>query len=160
MTTFRNFVDAAHSHRAAAQIAAASGLHVLRPFSHAYLRVLAFECAAKALLLKTMKATDVADLKRKNEKAWKSMFTDSGGHDMRKLEKAVDLRNKMTLAQKTFPTDPDWHRLAGNGGAPATDRPYSLRYGADAVSPSEAAAEAVHLDTFVDVMLTSATSKR
>lgn len=160
MTTQQNFVEAARSHRAAAELAAGAAVHAIRPFSHAYLRALAVECAAKACILKKMRATDVAELKRKNEKHWKALFKGSAGHDLVKLEQAADLKTKMRVAGVAFPSVPDWHRLAGNGGSPATERPYSLRYGSDAVTATEAAFQAAHLDSFVDVLLASAASKK
>ena len=107
------------------------GQPMLMPLSAAYLAHVALECIMKARLLYRNGCASTEDLQRKYPKVYAALFQGKRGHDLDFLSESLRLPELMKLEGKTWVDDDCWKRIA------STERPYSLRYGAEDVEASK-----------------------
>jgi hypothetical protein len=103
------------------------------PIPAVYLSHVALECALKRLILIKNGAEHIDDLKRKlPPETFGSLFSGAAGHDLHHLEGTATLRRHLAASHNESLLDNRvWHSM----GHP---RPYSLRYGCDAVTAQDA----------------------
>lgn len=124
------------------------------PASAVYLAHVALECAIKARLLERNGCASVKDLERKDPKAFKVLFRSTKGHDLPVLAKKIRLENFVKTYGKEWSEDTCWERLSHS------DRPYSLRYGAEEIAETEAQEDVARSRELADVLLSGITGKK
>ncbi|MCG8556719.1 MAG: hypothetical protein MJD61_15745 [Proteobacteria bacterium] len=117
------------------------------PASAAYLAHVALECAIKARLLYRAGCADGEDLKKKQPKVYDALFRRRQGHELARLAEEVRLSKLMKVEGKQWVDDDCWKRLT------TSERPYSLRYGAENIGASAAGAEVARSKELADVLL-------
>jgi hypothetical protein len=104
------------------------------PGSIAYVSSVALECSIKSLILKGCKVADTVGLQKQHSKLYKGLFSGSSGHNLSLLAKAAGLaRHLGSDAPKN--SDKSWARMCNSG------RPYTLRYGTEVLSLTDARSE-------------------
>lgn len=142
-TTLANFKHAAIAHVHLAE--SSSGLTNKKapntvgtpkaiPSSVAYVSSVALECSIKSLILKSCKVPDTATLAKHHAKLHRSLFSGSSGHDLANLAKLAGLVRHLGSDAPTS-TNPAWARMCRTG------RPYTLRYGTEVLSSTDALSE-------------------
>lgn len=108
-----------------------------QPQTACYLLHTGIECALKLRLLKKSRAPDTATLMRLWTKDdFERLFRSRFGHSIALLADQSGLLRLLTASrQEGLLRQPGWSRMI------APDRPYSLRYGAEAVSREQAVQE-------------------
>lgn len=118
------------------------------PATVAYLAQVAVECGLKALLLH--RAAIVDSTSARDEQKYPRLaplFHGTSGHALDKLADEAGLSQLMRLAGRDLARDACWQRMTSR------DRPYSVRYGAEAPTAAEARAEAARAKEILDVVL-------
>ena len=122
------------------------------PTPAVYLSHVALECALKRRILIKNRATSTDDLKRcLPEKALEALFRGHTGHDLHRLGDTASLRRYLVASgDESLLQRREWRDMGGQ-------RPYSLRYGIERVSPSRAADQVRFAVNLVEVVLQEAT---
>ena len=123
----------------------------MHPAPAIYLSHVALECALKRRILIKNNVAHLDGLKRYlPKKEFDALFSGTTGHDLHSLERTARLRrylvaygNESLLAQE------EWRKMGGN-------RPYSLRYGVELVSDSNATGQVRFASKLVDLILQEA----
>jgi hypothetical protein len=118
-----------------------------------YLSHVALECALKHRILVRQKgATHVGDLRRYLPKEdFEALFSGTTGHDLHRLEQTAGLRRCLVASgNEALLKGRDWRNMGGQ-------RPYSLRYGTEAVTVQHARDEVVLAAKLADLILQEAT---
>lgn len=124
------------------------GDHSGDPQLACYLLHISLECAFKLLLLHRWRAADLEGLRRVlPPDDFKRLFETRRGHDLRSLAEYVSLE-RFLVARDHRRLAPDiWKRITHD------DRPYSLRYGTEAVSRKEADEELALVEPLVSLIV-------
>lgn len=124
---------AAAQHIAAGVVGAQDG--AMKLGSAAYLSHVAVECVLKARILYKGDCATLDDLKRKLPRVYQELFRGVKGHDLGILAAKLNLPTLLKHEGKSWKDDPCWKRMTSSG------RPYSLRYQAHDLDPSDAKLE-------------------
>lgn len=138
MTTLHDFRLAAIAHLAAAQrlLAQQEGVREAKtPATAAYLATVSLECVLKARLLFRGGFESVEMLRDKAKSLHDALFTGAKGHSVGTLALQLRLEQLLKSEGKALPNSVTWKRLS------RSERPYSLRYGAEHLSIEDAAEE-------------------
>lgn len=119
----------------------------LAPASAVYLAHVALECALKAQLLSRGGCATTDDLAKKLPKVHSTLFRSARGHDLGALACQLGLKGFVETFGKTWVDDECWKRMA------SSDRPYSLRYGAETISRSTAEDEVQRVSFLSETLL-------
>lgn len=121
-----------------------------KPVPAAYLTQVAMECAFKARLLTLYNCARVTEFKDKQPVLWDKFFTGAGGHDLGELVKGTDM-GRFFAARKeaSLFNGPVWNRMKSQS---PDKRPYSLRYGWESLSDSQALEELNVCDNFLRLL--------
>lgn len=151
--TLERFRLAGHGHLHAARCileaakAAPVPIPALALASACYLVHVAVECGIKARILARGGYADVDELKRKQPKVYNPLFVTKQGHDLAKLAEELGLHRLMATMGKGLRQDDCWQRLT------SPVRPYSLRYGAEAIDDTMASKEVERCAELLAVLL-------
>lgn len=102
------------------------------PGSAAYLAHLALECVLKAHLLARGGCASAEVLERRHPRVHDALFKGRRGHNLKNLADQIRIESVLNLAGAKWNDDATWKRMA------ADDRPYTLRYGVEQLSPGDA----------------------
>lgn len=119
------------------------------PGSAAYLAHVAIECVVKARVLYRSGCASLEDLKRKDPSAHETLFRGRRGHALRFLAESVRLEEILKQEGKdtSIIKDSCWTRMAHD------ERPYSLRYGAEAPAVDDVEQELQRAAEIVEAVL-------
>lgn len=119
----------------------------LIPASAAYLAHVALECGMKARLLARGGYASVDALKEKAPQVYAALFKGSNGHNLAILADQLRIKEILALNGKHWISDACWTRIA------SSERPYSLRYGAEQIDRAKVAEELKRASELLDVLL-------
>lgn len=136
-TTIQQFRQAAKSHLALAGSTPVAGQAGQTSGSSAYLASVAIECTLKSLILKGFTVTDVDTFAQAQPRLHRALFGGKQGHALELLAASSGIRRHLGADAPTT-SNPTWRRM--NHGS----RPYSLRYGSEAMTTSDSVSE-LHL---------------
>lgn len=105
------------------------------PATVAYLAHVALECVMKARLLSRGDCATATDLERKAPKVHRELFRGKSGHSLSTLAKQLRLKAILGDDAAILVHDACWSRMQH------TERPYSLRYGAESLNRGEVGEE-------------------
>ena len=124
-----------------------AGQAPILPMSVAYLAHVAIECALKVRLLYRSGCASKEELAAKQPSIHRAMFQGKQGHDLQLVATQVRLRAAMVSEGKAWKEDDCWKRMA------SLNRPYSLRYGFEALTKLEAEQELARAEEIVSAIL-------
>ena len=120
-----------------------------KPVPAAYLTQVAMECAFKARLLALFGCSRVSEFKDKQPVLWKKFFAGKTGHSLSELALVTDVERLCKTARMENPLAGNtWARMASSD----PERPYSLRYGWESISDSQALEELNVCDNFLRLL--------
>lgn len=121
------------------------------PGPAAYLAHVALECALKLRILRNNNARHADELREKlPERSFNELFTGAKGHDLHHLAGTASIKRCLAAnGEADLLKRPEWQAM---GGA----RPYSLRYGIERVSTSDAQRQVRFADRLAALILNSA----
>ena len=111
-----------------------------------YLAHVATECVIKARFLHNGGFNTTVELENAQPRVHKALFKTANGHNLRNLAEKLGLDALMTAEDETWPNDDCWTQLC------KAERPYSLRYGAEALQHQEAEAQVVRAKKIFNVL--------
>ncbi|MBI2893934.1 MAG: hypothetical protein HYY06_10310 [Deltaproteobacteria bacterium] len=117
------------------------------PGSAAYLAHVALECALKARLLSRDGYASAEALAEKQPRVHAALFRSTQGHDLAALAGYLRLNAFVETQGKPWLDDDCWKRMA------SSQRPYSLRYGAEPVAQASTQEEINRASALVEVLL-------
>jgi hypothetical protein len=121
------------------------------PVPAVYLSHVALECALKRRILIKNRAVHVEELRRYlPDGEFETLFSGAAGHDLHRLERTAALRRYLTASgNESLLDDRGWRSMGGQ-------RPYSLRYGIEAVTAHDAKDEVQFATKLADLILQEA----
>lgn len=118
----------------------------LVPSSAAYLAQVALECAMKARLLFRGNFPSAERLSLKHPKVYEELFRSRKGHDVNRLATELRLKGLLETQGSPLANDACWNRVC------SSERPYSLRYGAEHLSSVEAREDVDRASSVVEAL--------
>jgi len=144
--TTEQFLGAARMHLRGAL--AASKHNGGEPRVSSYLAHIAVECAIKYRILRNLGRTRTADVASLLGDRFRSIFSSRDGHDLTKLSQHASLQRLLDADNKANLLDSDdWKRMIH------ADRPYSLRYGTEAIATQTSNSEIVLVTSLLETLL-------
>ncbi len=150
--TLRKFQQASHSHLNGAQSVLEKyttpprNKPALMPATAVYLTHVALECGMKARLLRKTGCNTVSEFCKKQPILYGKLFHSKIGHDINELSVGVNVQSLYRTDGKTWKNDTCWKRIIKR------ERPYTLRYGAEAVTVTVANEEITRVSELLDVL--------
>ncbi len=120
----------------------------LHPVPAVYLAHVALECALKRRILIRNKAVHIGDLKRYlPQREFEALFSGTAGHDLHRLQATAGLRRYLiACGHESLLENDAWLNMGGQ-------RPYSLRYGIEAVTVRDAKSQVRFAAKLADLIL-------
>lgn len=122
--------------------------------SATYLTHVALECLLKAKLLRRGGYENVAKLKKSLPKVYKNLFRGVAGHSIEQLSDELRLRRELAGQSDCVTNDACWVRVC------SAERPYSLRYGAEELTVTEATEDVGRAEQIAHILLRGLGRKR
>jgi HEPN domain-containing protein len=157
--TLRRFKQAgqAHLHSASRILKSADGNNTgpaLTSVSATYLAHVALECLLKANLLRRGGFENVAKLRKSLPRVYENLFRGVAGHSIKQLADELRLHHVLVGQDDSLTNDACWARVC------SSERPYSLRYGAEELTVKEATEDVNRAEQIARTLLRDLGRKR